>query len=171
MSNVNKQRLAIVAAIGCGCAALMVPVIGVISAVAIPNFLDAMEKARQKRTVADIRSTGTAFMSWVVDQQGTELPPGWAAGDTLGIDQLASQLVPSYLASVPATDGWGHAFVIEVLGEDLSATPLLRISSPGRDGFFDPQRVDGAFDSFEYDRDIVWQDGFFASFPEGAGSP
>ena len=168
----RKQLLVIFGAIGCGCAVLMVPVLGVVSALVIPNFLDALHKAKQKRTMIDMRTTGTAVMSWVVDREDSTLPPGWTVGQTLSPDQLATQLVPEYLDSVPPTDGWGYDFVIEVVGEDVKSSGFLRISSPGRDGFFNPQQGEGAFDSFDYDRDIVWQDGFFSSYPAGvAGSP
>ena len=167
LSENRKQLLTIFAAIGCGCAVLMVPVLGVVSAIAIPNFLDALQKAKQKRTMADMRTTGTAVMSWLVDRQDTTLPPGWTEGQILSPDELAAQLVPEYVGSVPPVDGWGFDFVIEVVGDDISTRGFLRISSPGRDGFFNPQQVEGAFDSIEYDSDIVWQDGFFLSYPAG----
>ena len=33
----------------------------------IPNFLDALQKAKQKRTIADERNLGTAEMSLITD--------------------------------------------------------------------------------------------------------
>ena len=47
---------------------IVVAIIGIIAALLIPNFLDALQKAKQKRTVADIRNVGTAEMSWLTDQ-------------------------------------------------------------------------------------------------------
>src|ERR1700730_14681921 len=49
---------------------IVVAIIGIIAALLIPNFLDALQKAKQKRTVADVRNTGTAMFSWLTDQVG-----------------------------------------------------------------------------------------------------
>src|ERR1044071_9105015 len=72
---------------------IVVAIIGIIAALLIPNFLDALQKAKQKRTVADIRNAGTAEMSWLTD------PIAAAA-------HLSNILVPQYLQQVPTTDGW-----------------------------------------------------------------
>ncbi|HEY2737027.1 MAG TPA: prepilin-type N-terminal cleavage/methylation domain-containing protein, partial [Thermoanaerobaculia bacterium] len=42
---------------------IVIAIIGLIAAMLIPNLLDAMQKAKQKRTIADIRITGTAMFS------------------------------------------------------------------------------------------------------------
>ena len=47
---------------------IVVAIIGIIAAILIPNLLDALQKAKQKATVGDIRNIGTAWMSWVTDQ-------------------------------------------------------------------------------------------------------
>ncbi|MGB3563967.1 MAG: prepilin-type N-terminal cleavage/methylation domain-containing protein, partial [Thermoanaerobaculia bacterium] len=49
---------------------IVVAIIGIIAAILIPNLLDALQKAKQKRTVGDIRSIGTAWFSWLTDQVG-----------------------------------------------------------------------------------------------------
>src|SRR5437588_9881670 len=49
---------------------IVVAIIGIIAALLIPNFLDALQKAKQKRTVADVRNCGTAMFSWLTDQVG-----------------------------------------------------------------------------------------------------
>src|SRR5436305_14595310 len=49
---------------------IVVAIIGIIAALLIPNFLDALQKAKQKRTVADMRNAGTAMFSWLTDQVG-----------------------------------------------------------------------------------------------------
>ena len=36
---------------------IVVAIIGIIAAILIPNLLDALQKAKQKRTVGDIRAT------------------------------------------------------------------------------------------------------------------
>ena len=60
---------------------IVVAIIGIIAALLIPNFLDALQKAKQKRTVADMRNIGTAMFSWLTDQVGAA-----SAGGTVDLD-------------------------------------------------------------------------------------
>ena len=85
---------------------IVVAIIGILAGILIPNLLDAMQKAKQKRTVADMRITGTAMFSWLSDQVGAA-----AAGATAtNIDltdykvitrsDLETLLVPAYIERV-----------------------------------------------------------------------
>src|SRR5512143_3727902 len=86
---------------------IVVAIIGIIAALLIPNFLDALQKAKQKRTVADIRNMGTAMFSWLTDQVGAS-----AAGATVNLssyqtitrDNLISALVSQYIQDIPSQD-------------------------------------------------------------------
>ncbi len=96
---------------------IVVAIIGIIAAILIPNLLDALQKAKQKRTVADIRDVGTAWMSWLTDQVGAA-----SAGqskvyvgephDELSYTQLFNYLHPNqgffYMQEVPQLDGWNY---------------------------------------------------------------
>src|SRR5882724_12511538 len=86
---------------------IVVAIIGIIAALLIPNFLDALQKAKQKRTVADIRNTGTAMFSWLTDQVGAAA--AGAASTTVDLanygskktsDDLTTVLTPQYLQAV-----------------------------------------------------------------------
>ena len=46
---------------------IVVAIIGIIAAIAIPNLLNAINRGRQKRTMADLRSLATAIESYQVD--------------------------------------------------------------------------------------------------------
>ena len=46
---------------------IVVAIIGIIAAIAIPNLLNAIDRGKQKRTMADIRSVGTAVEAYAVD--------------------------------------------------------------------------------------------------------
>src|SRR4030095_5717 len=46
---------------------IVVAIIGIIAAIAIPNPLSAIDRGKQKRTMADIRSLRTAVESYAVD--------------------------------------------------------------------------------------------------------
>ncbi|PYT07794.1 MAG: hypothetical protein DMF49_07090 [Acidobacteria bacterium] len=45
---------------------IVVAIIGIIAAIAIPNLLNAIDRGKQKRTMADIRSVGTAVEEYAV---------------------------------------------------------------------------------------------------------
>jgi prepilin-type N-terminal cleavage/methylation domain-containing protein len=126
----------------------------------------------QKRTVADIRNTGTAMFSWLTDQVGAA-----AAGESSSTvdfrdyppirgEDLATILVPEYLAEVPLTDGWGNDYDYTLNLENPLADKVMAIRSPGGDGFAeaDVYTVTG-FDPNASDQDIVWADGFFVRWP------
>ena len=47
---------------------IVVAIIGIVAALLIPNLLEALNKSKQKRTMTDIRLSGTAWFSWLTDQ-------------------------------------------------------------------------------------------------------
>ena len=163
---------------------IVVAIIGIIAALLIPNFLDALQKAKQKRTLADARNTGTAMFSWLTDQLGAA-----AAGQTnTGVveisdyedgasdaEQLSAILVPQYLQSVPAKDGWKHDFEYWLKsGTQVLEEQVMAIRSSGRDTETAESYTVGPFEPTDYDQDIMWADGFFVRWPEkpnaGGGS-
>jgi cellulose biosynthesis protein BcsQ len=153
------------------------------AALLIPNFLDALQKARQKRTKAEIMNTGVALFSWLTDQVGgaaagqSEVPedlktvnlsdyPAIKDGD------LSKVLVPQYLSSVPTADGWEHPYEYRLNAENVLAKHVMSIRSPGRDGrFANSTYTVGSFDPNDYDQDIVWADGFFVRWPAPQANP
>jgi len=154
--------------VGCGCLMLLV-LAGVFSAILIPNFLEATEKARQKRTLADMRTTGTALMEWLTDQVGSEAERAVDVPENPSAAELEALLVPAYIQTVPATDGWGHQLEFRI-NPNLLADRVFRIRSPGRDGIFESESYDEPepFAANDYDRDIVWADGYFVRWPESS---
>ena len=156
---------------------IVVAIIGIIAAILIPNLLDALQKAKQKRTVGDIRSVGTAWFSWLTDQVGAasaganQYSFSFTGSDMDG-DGLLSTLYSSasmfYIQKVPNNDGWGNAYHYAA-----ALTPLedkvMGIRSQGRDGDFATSTYTmGPFVATNYGQDIVWADGFFVRYPAGA---
>ncbi len=130
----------------------------------------------QKRTVADIRNTGTAMFSWLTDQVGAA-----AAGQSqteigdidlddypvLSRDEAQSILLPQYMQTVPERDGWGNPYEYYLNVENPLAVHVMGIRSPGRDGRFSADSYTvTSFDPSEFDEDIVWADGFFVRWPQ-----
>ncbi|MCH7665693.1 MAG: prepilin-type N-terminal cleavage/methylation domain-containing protein [Acidobacteria bacterium] len=165
---------------------IVVAIIGIIAAILIPNLLDALQKAKQKRTVGDIRNLGSAWFSWYQDQNGAAAAGAastydWSAlGTTIDAAGLLSTLYISntmfYIQQVPANDAWGNEYGF-AHGANLDDAVYMGIRSPGRgDDFEGDTYTMGPFIGTDYNRDIVWADGFFVAYPAGvktvdAGTP
>jgi type IV pilus assembly protein PilA len=153
---------------------IVVAIIGIIAALLIPNFLDALQKAKQKRTEADMRNMGTAMFSWLTDQAGAAAA-GAAATDvdltsfaSTTAPALTTTLVSQYIQSIPTVDGWKHNYAFYMnYTNPLGGVGIMAVVSYGRDGSPDTTSytVTG-FDPTDYDRDLVWADGYFVRWPQ-----
>jgi general secretion pathway protein G len=83
---------------------IVVAIIGIIAAIAIPNLLVALQKAKQKTTMGDLKTVGTAIEAYITDW--TMAPQ---TADFLGPNST-SWFQPFYIKVVPKADGWGHRF-------------------------------------------------------------
>jgi type II secretion system protein G len=152
---------------------IVVAIIGIIAAMLIPNLLDAMQKAKQKRTVADMRITGTALFSWLTDQVGAAAAGQnstaidlAAYGTELTAADLSTVLIPEYIQRVPILDGWKNTYDYFLQTANLHAPRVMAIRSRGRDDVADGTTYTvTSFDPTDYDRDIVWADGFMVRYP------
>jgi general secretion pathway protein G len=165
----SKTSKAVWVVVGAGCLVVGLVITGILAALLIPNFLDAMQKAKTKRTMADLRNVGTAIESYRVDHDG-EVP----AVDSL--DDLAAELEPAYLAEVPRLDGWEKPILYTCWGfETEGGCDTYVLASGGRDGVFEHDDLgayDAAtFDGSDYDQDLVFSDGLFLRHPESVAPP
>ena len=159
---------------------IVVAIIGIIAAILIPNLLDALQKAKQKRTVGDIRAVGAAWFSWLTDQVGAAAAGADNTYNYTGLDQEVDAAVllntlflntsMFYIQVVPTNDGWGNPYDYRWSGNVLSAQ-VMGICSEGRDGGTTTgctgEYTMGPFTATKYDEDIVWADGFFIRYPSG----
>ena len=154
---------------------IVVAIIGIIAALLIPNFLDALQKAKQKRTVADMRNAGTAMFSWLTDQVGASAAGAAATtvdltttyGSKVAASAITTYLVPQYLQSLPDKDGWKNTYDYWMNTTAVLSKTVLAIRSSGRDATVSGlvYTVTG-FEPTDYDQDIVWADGFFVRWPQ-----
>src|ERR1041384_7121354 len=79
---------------------IVIAIIGIIAALLIPNFLDALQKAKQKRTVADVRNTGTAMFSWLTDQVGAAAAGASASASEVDLGDYGASNAGRELASI-----------------------------------------------------------------------
>jgi general secretion pathway protein G len=162
---------------------IVIAIIGIIAAILIPNFLDALQKGKQKRTMAGVRDAGSAWFAWLSDHYGAAAAAGAPATYTLaavdyGHKQAEADLVPQYIQDLIELDGWGYPLVYcRAEAADLeSALGVMAILSLGRDGQPGPEVSPacgaeiavGAFQTTAYDSDIVWADGRFLRFPQSS---
>jgi type II secretion system protein G len=99
---------------------IVVAIIGVIAAIAIPNLLNALDRGKQKRTMADLRSIATAVETYSVD---------------VGVYPIASSISllkpiiePVFISNASDVDAWGLPLVIECTQTDYT------LGSGGKDG-------------------------------------
>jgi prepilin-type N-terminal cleavage/methylation domain-containing protein len=154
---------------------IVVAIIGIIAALLIPNFLDALQKAKQKRTVADVRNIGTAMFSWLTDQVGAAAAGASASdvnlssyGSVLTAAQVGSVLVPQYMQDIPGADGWKTPYDYYLNTANPLAPTVMAIRSLGRNKAAEGSGTYSvtSFDPTNYDQDIVWADGFFVRWPQ-----
>lgn len=156
---------------------IVVAIIGIIAALLIPNFLDALQKSKQKRTEADMKNLGTAMFSWLTDQAGAAAAGAAATGDvnlanfqSTNATDLSTVLVSQYIQAIPALDGWKHQYSYYMnYGNPLGGVGIMGILSYGRDGKPDagsPDYTVTGFDPTDYDRDIVWADGYWVRYAQ-----
>jgi type II secretory pathway pseudopilin PulG len=153
---------------------LLTFVLGIVAAIAIPNLLAAINRGRQKRTIADMQRVTTAVESYYVDH-------GYYP-DVTSIDELAGLIEPIYTSEMPRTDGWRTPLGYTCWAERRSSSEgcdTYVIASAGRNLVFERDLIDYGSDLIDYgseliytndaDEDIVLSNGAFIQVPEGIG--
>jgi len=131
---------------------IAVAILGILSALVIPNALVAIQKAKQKETMQQIVHLATACADYVTSV-GYAPDSGNQSGALQAGSNFLSSVSPMFLKVCPINDQWGHPFrvytgtaVASVYGipaEDIAGDDFL-IVSLGRDG------EDGGDESFTY---------------------
>ena len=134
---------------------IVVAIIGIIAAIAIPNLLNAIDRGKQKRTMADMRSIGTAIESYAVDNNF--YPKNLSSVGAAGISAHVS---PIYMKTVPTTDGWQNNWDIDSTANGAEYT----ITSVAKDAAAGTQNG-GTTNAFT--DDILFANGQFFQWPQG----
>jgi type II secretory pathway pseudopilin PulG len=132
--------------------------VGIIAAIAIPNFLNAMERAKVRRTMADMRTLSVAVESYAADRSFYP-----AVHDMKG---LADVLEPKYIREMPRRDAWIHEFVYR---RSEGPEKGFEILSYGKDGLPGPPQA--ASPAEDFNADIVISNGQFSRSPAGGAPP
>jgi type II secretory pathway pseudopilin PulG len=168
-----KSNATLFIILGCLAIPLIIAILGIIAAIVIPNFLDAMQKAKQKRAVDDLQHMGETIE---VYKAGHGTPP--VANDMASL----AAAIGGNAKNLTALDPWQHPYQYicwhegGVSASDQTSAAAgseqtcdhYRIGSGGRDGRFQRSLMDYGTNEFEptdFDRDIVFGDGKFIAWP------
>lgn len=145
---------------------VVVAILGIVVAIAVVNYLNAIDRGRQRRSMADMRGMATAVEAYAADFDryppasafvlpvGLELPTG-----TLAVAQ--PYLQPTYLRVVPLADGWNSWFTYGT----TSAQTDYALRSAGRGGLLQTDPLYGPTTDFQ--SDIILVNGQFVQWPDG----
>lgn len=143
---------------------VVVGIIGIIASIAVASYFIAIDRARQKRTVSDMRTIASAWEARATDMH-SYAAAGYTFPDTpMTADRLHTQLSPTYLRIIPRYDGWLHAYDFAVSTD----AKQYAIRSRGRDGAVDPGTEYTPGETPSPDCDIVFADGSFVTYPSVA---
>jgi general secretion pathway protein G len=125
-------------------------VIAIIAGIAMINLLGALNRAKQRSTMADMRTIAVGVEIYHIDK-------GFLPAAS-SMTQLRSVLIPYQASVVPVVDRWGHFFSYSQDGTNYT------IESFGRDG------ADGAEVTYatraNTDLDLQLSNGIFLFAPE-----
>jgi type II secretion system protein G len=142
---------------------IVIAIIGILAAIAIPNLLNAVQRGKQKRSMSDMRALATAVEAYAVDNNtypqacATGL---WSTADQTLASNSFSNLSPTYISQAPRIDGWGQFFRY---GSDTPGNNYA-IGSSGRNKTF---ATPFCGTTTNFNDDIYYANGTFIQWPEG----
>jgi general secretion pathway protein G len=146
---------------------IVVAIIGIIVAIAIPNLLNAIQRAKQRRSMGDIRTSATAIEAYAVDMNryppsagSYDLPVGLTTATTVGAN-LYKYVSPTYVKAIPLADGWNSWFLYAI----DSVGTVYSLRSGAKDGTVTTTQPVGP--TTDFNSDIIYANGSFLQWPEG----
>jgi len=144
---------------------IVIAIIGILAAIAIPNLLNAVQRGKQKRTMSDMRTMATAIEAYAVDNnvypQGVCTSAMWTTAGVTFDNSSMSLLSPTYIANPVRKDGWDEYFNY---GASASGQEYC-LQSTGRNKA--PETII-CVTTTNFNSDIVYSNGGFIQYPEGA---
>lgn len=136
---------------------IVVAIIGIVAAIAMPNLLVAIQKSRQKASMADMSSIAKAIESYRIDHGIVPNVPGTV------VNLETDWFVPFYIKKFSAIDSWGTTFIYQTDQE------LYTLISYGRDkgpGPAPSEPIYNVTNIEHFNFDIVLSDGTFTQGPK-----
>ena len=143
---------------------IVIAIIGILAAIAIPNLLNAVQRGKQKRTMADIKALATAVEAYHVDNglfPTASCPDGTYTAVGTALTEGSFTLVsPTYISRPPLRDGWGRFLSYNV----NNGFSQYNIRSTGRDA---SASATSCGTTTDFNADILFSNGTFLQWPEG----
>ncbi len=145
---------------------IVLTIIAILASMIIPNLLVMIQRAKQKRAMAEVRGMATAIESYATDTNRAPLGNGsWGNTDT-AIPQ--GELIPFYIKELPNPDPWlsKYQYASTSTGADFGVRTL------GLDGVADSADLGTLVNApiaqtHCLENDIVWVNSDFQIWPEG----
>ena len=132
---------------------IVVAVIGIVSAIAMPVVVSAIQRARQSRTMADMRTIGGALVLYEQDYVDYPIETSPVSAEDLRL------FLQPYTGDFRATDGWSRPYWYVSDGHIYTLISYALAGNP------DPPYTNGPTHRLE--DDIVMSEGVFIQWPEG----
>ena len=134
---------------------IVVAIIAILAMIMTPNLLTAIQKAKLKATMEDMRNIGMSVDNYMTD---------WGkAVTTDDFGELKSYVFPFYTKKFADTDQWTNPYDYVGVGDDYS------VGSGGKDGgYADPSSgllYDPPTSIADFNRDICYSNGSFTYAP------
>lgn len=133
--------------------------LGIVAAIAIPNFMTAKERSTQRRTMSDIRWLATAVEAYATDHN--QYPKAAT------VEELQPLLTPTYSKSLPLKDAWNHDLRYEAWSRQ-GEYDSYAVGSAGKDGLWEHETLQEYMpgSTMHFDCDIVYSGGSFIQAPQ-----
>lgn len=136
---------------------IVVAIIGIIAAIAIPQLVDYIQRSRCERTEGDARTIGSALGAYYADYN--EFP------DT-GVAAMTGALEAGHLQNVPQADGWNQPWVyttVTIGGAPDQGYSLQSYAKDNAAGPYDLKDNISPNDVNRHNYDVVLYNGSFTS--------
>jgi len=143
---------------------IVIAIIGIIAAIAIPNLLNALDRSRQKRSMADLRSWGSALGTYLVDWNFYPYMGGVDTPIDTACVLYRIVMQDKYMENPPYLDGWNFNFRY-TSGDSVQSAWGYTIASMGKGNVPEVGSVAPRFRCFQCD--IRLRNGQFMTKPEG----
>jgi len=136
---------------------IVVAIIGIVAAIAIPNLLSALQRGKQKATMGDMKTIGNAIASY--ETAFGMFPEG---NDYTGLGYLE----PHFLKRMMPSDGWNFTWHYTYSGSPLPNHYSL--GSGGKAGMFSWDHATDQYiciSIYDFENDIILSEGMFTYGP------
>ena len=158
---------------------IVVAIIGILAAIAIPNLLTAIQRSKQKRTMSDMRTIAVAWEARATDlnryNAGGAITAISLCSNSIDQNALSTAVTPTYIKLLPEHDGWSNRlrfYADQSWGDPKSAANYIVWSaakngdSAGTGGW-DATSASPGGATTNFNDDILFSNGTFIQYPEG----